>query len=106
MLANSAPRLSWPSSNGRSTARTRNLRDRNDRRERVENRDQILPILTRIVVLMSSLLADPIWKTEFVSKSDSYKAWIGSQEAKQTSKASPQKQVKFHLRASGLTERC
>ena len=32
---------------------TRSLRGRNDRREKVENRDQILTILTRIVVLLA-----------------------------------------------------
>jgi len=37
------------------------------------------------------------WKAGFVSRSDSYKAWIGSEEAKQTSEASLRGQIKFQL---------
>ena len=42
-------------------------------------------------------LPDPAWKAGFVSKSDSYKAWIGTEEAKQTTQASRQWQIKFQL---------
>ena len=42
-------------------------------------------------------LQDPAWKAGFASKSDSTKAWIGSEEAQQTSQASRQRQIKFHL---------
>ena len=41
---------------------------------------------------------DPAWKAGFVSKSDSYKTSIGSEEAKQTRQASRQRQIKGHPR--------
>ena len=36
------------------------------------------------------MFISPAWKAGFVSKSDSYKAWIDSEEAKHTRKASRQ----------------
>ena len=40
---------------------------------------------------------DSVWTAGFVSKSNSYKAWIGSEEAKQTKEASSQRIIEFQV---------
>ena len=41
------------------------------------------------------IVPDPAWRAGFVSKSNSYKAWIDSGEAKQTKEASSQRIIEF-----------
>ena len=45
----------------------------------------------------SLMVPDSAWTAGFVSKSNSYKAWIGSEEAKQTKEASSQRSIEFQL---------
>ena len=42
----------------------------------------------------------PAWTAGFASTSDSYNAWIGSEEVKQTSKAVRLGKCEFHLSAA------